>query len=111
MRDIIVFVVITVLSSVNLFSQVTNFNDSFGGGNKETCVRMKSVEIRSDGVVVTIEKKALKALKRLIIFQSDNTFIEYLPVFITAFLKVFFNLIIHMNVQSPSHNTDSHYMP
>ena len=77
MRDIIVFVVITVLSSVNLFSQVTNFNDSFGGGNKETCVRMKSVEIRSDGVVVTIEKKALKALKRLIIFQSDNTFIEY----------------------------------
>lgn len=77
MRDIIVFVVITVLSSVNLFSQVTNFNDSFGGGNEETCVRMKSVEIRSDGVVVTIEKKALKALKRLIIFQSDNTFIEY----------------------------------
>lgn len=77
MRSIIVLVVITILCCSELFSQTTNFNDDFGGCNEETCFRVKSVEIRSDGVVVTIEKKALKALKRLNIFQSDNTFIEY----------------------------------
>lgn len=54
--------------------QVTNVNGSWViGGNKSG--RLSSVEIRNDGVVVTIELKAAKALNRLDFFSTSNTFI------------------------------------
>lgn len=53
----------------------TYFNGTWTPGNGKTCARLKSVEIRDDGVVVEIEVKALKALKRLDIYYSYNTYI------------------------------------
>lgn len=62
---------------VKIFPQTTIINGSFSTGNEEECGRLKSVEIRPDGVVVSIEVKALKKLKRLRIFSSNNTFIKF----------------------------------
>lgn len=61
---------------MNVFAQTTNVNGSYTTGNPMECGRLKRVEIRSDGVIVTIEVKALKPLERLSIYSSDNTFIE-----------------------------------
>lgn len=54
--------------------QVTEINGTWTSGTTE-CGRLKSVEIQNNGVVVTIEVKALKALKRLEIFSTYNTYI------------------------------------
>jgi len=54
--------------------QTTIINGSWTSGTTE-CGRLKSVEIQDNGVVVTIEVKALKALKRLQIFSTYNTYI------------------------------------
>lgn len=55
-------------------SQTTICNGSWTTGTSQ-CGRLKSIEIKEDGVIVTIEVKALKALKRLEIFSTYNTFI------------------------------------
>lgn len=55
-------------------AQTTYINGSWSSGTTE-CGRLKSVEIQDNGVVVTIEVKALKALKRLQIFSTYNTYI------------------------------------
>ena len=54
--------------------QTTIINGSWTSGTTE-CGRLKSIEIQDNGVVVTIEVKALKALKRLQIFSTYNTYI------------------------------------
>ena len=54
--------------------QTSIINGSWTSGTSE-CGRLKSIEIRDNGVVVTIEVKALKNLKRLNIFSTYNTFI------------------------------------
>jgi S1-C subfamily serine protease len=54
--------------------QTTIINGSWTSGTTE-CGRLKSVEIQDNGVVVTIEVKALKALKRLQIFSTYKTYI------------------------------------
>lgn len=54
--------------------QATYINGSWTSGTTE-CGRLKSVEIKEEGVIVTIEVKALKALKRLQIFSTYNTYI------------------------------------
>lgn len=55
-------------------AQTTYFNGSWSPGTSE-CGRLTCVEIRDDGVVITIEMKALKALKRMRVFSTYNTFI------------------------------------
>ena len=61
--------------------QTTYFNESWtysswSHSEATQCGRLSSIEIQETGVVVTIELKALKALKRLSIFSSHNTYIE-----------------------------------
>lgn len=65
----------TVLFNISIYSQTTNFNSAWSTGSSVQCGRLKSIEIRDDGVVATIEVKALKALKRLEIFSTSNTYI------------------------------------
>lgn len=72
----IFFLLVSLIVCLNSFSQTTYINGSYTTGNGEECGRLKSVEIRNDGVVVSIEIKALKALKRLRIFSTYNTFIK-----------------------------------
>lgn len=57
------------------FAQTTIIDGAFTSGKIE-CGRLKSVEITQNGVIVSIEIKALKELKRLRIFSSENTFIQ-----------------------------------
>lgn len=71
----LIFSLVIVLFNISIHSQTTNFNSAWTTGSSEECGRLKSVEIRDDGVVATIEVKALKALKRLRIFSSYNTYI------------------------------------
>lgn len=54
--------------------QTTIINSAWTPGITE-CGRLKSIEIKEDGVVVTMEIKALKATKRLRIISTENTFI------------------------------------
>ena len=56
-------------------AQKTEINGSWTTGATDQSGRLKSVEIFSDGVVVTIELKALKALKRMSYFSTYNTYI------------------------------------
>jgi S1-C subfamily serine protease len=57
-------------------SQTTWVNGSYTTGNGEECGRLKAVEIQKDGVLVAIEVKALKKLKRLRIFSTSETYIK-----------------------------------
>ena len=68
---------VCLITSYVSFCQTTYVNGAFTVGDGVECGRLHTVEIRSDGVIVTIEVKALKELKRLRIFCSENTFIEY----------------------------------
>lgn len=65
-----------LICCLHISAQITNVNGSYTTGNSMECGRLKCVEIRNDGVIVTIEVKALKALERLSVYSSDNTFIE-----------------------------------
>ena len=71
----LVFSLVTVLFTISIYSQTTNFNSAWSTGSSVQCGRLKSIEIRNDGVIATIEVKALKALKRLEIFSTSNTYI------------------------------------
>ena len=75
MKRFLIFLFVNMLM-FTAYSQVTNFtNSSFTHGNGEECGRIKAFEIRPDGVLVTIEVKALKALRFLNIYSSSNTWI------------------------------------
>lgn len=70
----IIITFLACLISVLCNAQTTYFNGSWSTGTSE-CGRLTAFEIKEDGVIVTIEIKALKALKRLRIFSSYNTYI------------------------------------
>lgn len=70
----IVLAIFALLICTLCMGQTTYINGSWSSGTTE-CGRLKSVEIKEDGVIVTIEVKALKALKRLQIFSTYNTYI------------------------------------
>lgn len=70
----IIFTLLVCLICTISNAQTTYFNGSWTSGTSE-CGRLTCVEIRDDGVVVTIEIKALKALKRLKVFSTYNTYI------------------------------------
>ena len=79
MRRTILAILVSLICTLCM-GQTTIINGSWTSGTTE-CGRLKSVEIQDNGVVVTIEVKALKALKRLQIFSTYNTYIisgEYL---------------------------------
>ena len=57
----LVFSLVTVLFTISIYSQTTNFNSAWSTGSSVQCGRLKSIEIRNDGVIATIEVKALKA--------------------------------------------------
>lgn len=54
------------------YSQITNFTSSSYANVYDSACRLKSFEIRPDGVVVTIEVKALKAYNRMKIPSSNS---------------------------------------
>ncbi len=70
----VIFTLLFCLICILGKAQTTYFNGSWSSGTSE-CGRLTCVEIRDDGVVVTIEIKALKALKRLKVFSTYNTYI------------------------------------
>lgn len=76
MKHIILSFISVVFCCLASFSQITEVNGSFTTGSNTECGRLKTVEIREDGVVVTIEVKALKALKRIKLFSTFNTYIK-----------------------------------
>lgn len=55
--------------------QVTEINGTWTTGNGSYCHRLSKVEIRSDGVIVSIQVKALKALQQYAIKSSSQTYI------------------------------------
>ena len=69
-----VLAILALLICTLCMGQTTYINGSWTSGTTE-CGRLKSIEIKEDGVIVTIEVKALKALKRLQIFSTYNTYI------------------------------------
>ena len=69
-----VLVIFALLVCTLCLGQTTYINGSWTSVTTE-CGRLKSIEIKEDGVVVTIEVMALKALKRLQIFSTYNTYI------------------------------------
>lgn len=70
-----VLAILALLICTLCMGQTTYINGSWTSGTTECCGRLKSIEIKEDGVIVTIEVKALKALKRLQIFSTYNTYI------------------------------------
>ena len=56
----IVLAIFALLICTLCMGQTTYINGSWSSGTTE-CGRLKSVEIKEDGVIVTIEVKALKA--------------------------------------------------
>lgn len=70
----IILVLIVCLCHLICFGQYTFINGKWSSGTTE-CGRLKDFEIRDDGVVVTIEIMTFKALKRLNIYSSYNTYI------------------------------------
>ena len=73
MRRTVLAILVSLICTLCM-GQTTIINGSWTSGTTE-CGRLKSVEIQDNGVVVTIEVKALKALKRLQIFSTYNTYI------------------------------------
>ena len=73
MRRTVLTILVSFICALCM-GQTTIINGSWTSGTTE-CGRLKSVEIQDNGVVVTIEVKALKALKRLQIFSTYNTYI------------------------------------
>lgn len=73
MRQFLLTILACFVCSVSI-GQTTIINGSWTSGTSE-CGRLKAVEIKDDGVVVTIEVKALKALRRLRVFSTYNTYI------------------------------------
>ena len=73
MRRTVLAILVSFICTLCM-GQTTIINGSWTSGTTE-CGRLKSVEIQDNGVVVTIEVKALKALKRLQIFSTYNTYI------------------------------------
>lgn len=73
MRRTVLAILVSFICTLCM-GQTTIINGSWTSGTTE-CGRLKSVEIQNNGVVVTIEVKALKALKRLQIFSTYNTYI------------------------------------
>ena len=73
MRRTVLTILVSFICTLCM-GQTTIINGSWTSGTTE-CGRLKSVEIQDNGVVVTIEVKALKALKRLQIFSTYNTYI------------------------------------
>ena len=71
----LIYILFIFFFCLDSFAQITNYNDRWTTGNSEECGRLKSVEIQDNGVIVTIEVKALKALNRLRIFSTYNTYI------------------------------------
>ena len=50
----LVFSLVTVLFTISIYSQTTNFNSAWSTGSSVQCGRLKSIEIRNDGVIATI---------------------------------------------------------
>lgn len=73
MRRTVLAILVSFICTLCM-GQTTIINGSWTSGTTE-CGRLKSIEIQDNGVVVTIEVKALKALKRLKIFSTYNTYI------------------------------------
>ena len=73
MRRTVLAILVSLICTLCM-GQTTIINGSWTSGTTQ-CGRLKSVEIQDNGVVVTIEVKALKALKRLQIFSTYNTYI------------------------------------
>ena len=73
MRRTVLAILVSLICTLCM-GQTTIINGSWTSGTTE-CGRLKSVEIQDNGVVVTIEVKALKAIKRLQIFSTYNTYI------------------------------------
>lgn len=72
----LIYILFAFFFCLDSFAQITYCNGNWTTGNGEECGRLSSVEIQEDGVIVTIEVKALKALNRLRIFSTYNTYIE-----------------------------------
>lgn len=73
MRRTVLAILVSFICTLCM-GQTTIINGSWTSGTTE-CGRLKSIEIQDNGVVVTIEVKALKALKRLQIFSTYKTYI------------------------------------
>lgn len=76
MKQFLLSSFIVLLCCLDSFAQTTYINGKFTTGDGVECARLHTVRIQDDGVIVTIEVKALKDLKRLRILCSENTFIK-----------------------------------
>ena len=71
----LIYILFAFFFCLDSFAQITNCNGSWTSGNGSYCHRLSKFEIRSDGVIVTIQVKALKALQEYEITSSYNTYI------------------------------------
>ena len=65
------------LSFCNGMAQTTTFNSNWTTDNGEQQGKLYSLEIRNDGVIVTIALRATKKLKRLNYWTTTNTYLWY----------------------------------
>lgn len=76
MKRLILILYLLIFTTIGTAQTTFFHNSGYTNSNSGECARLYSVELKENGVVVTIEVKAVKALRRLKIWSTHNTSIK-----------------------------------